>query len=102
MQRLIANGDVTKLKGPADSAWALLEYGSYALLDLLPAPWAPYTTHLSEIAGHQSELIFDSSRPDGTPQKPLNSYRLTTIGWQPRMEPKTGLRSATFSFEKHQ
>jgi GDP-L-fucose synthase len=57
---------------------------------------------LSEIIGYQGELEFDSSRPDGTPRKLLDSSRLNTMGWQPRMDLKTGLRDATLWFDKHQ
>ena len=57
---------------------------------------------LSEIIGYQGELEFDSSRPDGTPRKLLDSSRLNTMGWQPRMDLKTGLRDATLWFDKNQ
>jgi len=57
---------------------------------------------LSEIIRYQGELEFDSSRPDGTPRKLLDSSRLNTMGWQPRMDLKTGLRDATLWFDKHQ
>jgi len=56
---------------------------------------------LSEIIGYQGELVFDSSRPDGTPRKLLDSSRLNTLGWQPRIGLKTGLRDATSWFDKH-
>lgn len=57
---------------------------------------------LSEIIGYQGELEFDSSRPDGTPRKLLDSSRLNTMGWQSRMDLKAGLRDATLWFDKHQ
>jgi GDP-L-fucose synthase len=63
---------------------------------------AELATLLSEIIEYQGELVFDSSRPDGTPRKLLDSSRLNTIGWQPRMDLKAGLRGATLWFDKHQ
>jgi GDP-L-fucose synthase len=63
---------------------------------------AELATLLSEIIGYQGELVFDSSRPDGTPRKILDCSRLNTIGWQPQMDLKTGLRDATLWFDKHQ
>lgn len=63
---------------------------------------AELATLLSEIIGYQGELVFDSSKPDGTPRKLLDCSRLNTIGWQPRMDLKTGLRDATLWFDKHQ
>jgi GDP-L-fucose synthase len=63
---------------------------------------AELATLLSEIIGYQGELAFDSSRPDGTPRKLLDSSRLNTIGWRPQMDLKAGLRDATSWFDKHQ
>ncbi len=37
---------------------------------------------IKEIVGYEGELIFDSSKPDGTPRKLLNVDRLTKLGWR--------------------
>jgi GDP-L-fucose synthase len=34
--------------------------------------------------GFQGELVFDASKPDGTPQKLLDVTRMHQLGWQPR------------------
>ncbi len=34
--------------------------------------------------GFKGELIFDTTRPDGTPQKLLDVSRIRALGWQPR------------------
>ncbi len=34
--------------------------------------------------GFEGELIFDTTRPDGTPQKLLDVSRIKALGWQPR------------------
>jgi GDP-L-fucose synthase len=34
--------------------------------------------------GFQGELLFDTTKPDGTPQKLLDVTRMTTLGWKPR------------------
>ena len=34
--------------------------------------------------GFEGELVFDTTRPDGTPQKLLDVSRIKALGWQPR------------------
>jgi GDP-L-fucose synthase len=46
---------------------------------------------IARIVGFQGELRFDSSRPDGTPRKVLDTSRLTGMGWEPRTDLQTGL-----------
>ncbi|MFD2112998.1 GDP-L-fucose synthase [Thiorhodococcus fuscus] len=43
---------------------------------------------LADIIGFAGELTFDTSKPDGTPQKLMDVSRLRSLGWQAR----TGLR----------
>ncbi len=37
---------------------------------------------IKEAVGFEGELVFDRSRPDGTPRKLLNVDKLTALGWQ--------------------
>ena len=46
---------------------------------------------LCEVIGYKGELVFDSSKPDGTPRKLLDVSRLQTLGWQARIGLKAGL-----------
>jgi GDP-L-fucose synthase len=39
-------------------------------------------------------LVFDSSKPDGTPRKLLDSSRLRALGWQPKVALEEGIRLA--------
>jgi GDP-L-fucose synthase len=41
----------------------------------------------------QAELVFDTSKPDGTPRKVLDVTRLRNTGWSPRYDLDTGVRS---------
>jgi GDP-L-fucose synthase len=43
---------------------------------------------VAEIVGFSGQLVFDASKPDGTPRKLLDVSRLQDLGWQA----KTGLR----------
>jgi GDP-L-fucose synthase len=47
---------------------------------------------IKEIVGYQGELVFDASKPDGTPQKLLDVSRLTALGWQAKIDLKTGIQ----------
>jgi GDP-L-fucose synthase len=35
------------------------------------------------VLGFEGELVFDTSRPDGTPQKLLDVSRILKLGWKP-------------------
>ena len=45
----------------------------------------------AEVVGFNGELKFDSSFPDGTPRKLLDTTKLTSLGWQPRITLQAGL-----------
>ena len=44
--------------------------------------------------GFRGELIFDASKPDGTPRKLLDCNRLHDLGWRPRTPLREGLVTA--------
>ena len=46
---------------------------------------------IAEIVGFKGEIIFDSSKPDGTPRKLLNSNKILNLGWHPKYDLKSGL-----------
>lgn len=43
------------------------------------------------IVGFQGRIVWDSSRPDGTPRKLLDSSRLFALGWRPQIDLRTGI-----------
>jgi GDP-L-fucose synthase len=48
---------------------------------------------ISRVVGFKGALRFDTSKPDGTPRKLLDTSRLTALGWSPRIELEAGIRS---------
>jgi len=46
---------------------------------------------ISEVVGYSGSLAFDSSRPDGTPQKILDISKIRVLGWRPEITLKKGL-----------
>ncbi len=53
---------------------------------------------LAEVVGYTGRLEFDSSRPDGAPQKLLDVSKITRLGWRPRIGLHEGLAAAYADF----
>ncbi|MBI1770252.1 MAG: GDP-L-fucose synthase [Bacteroidetes bacterium] len=45
------------------------------------------------IIGYAGEVKFDSSKPDGTPRKLMDSTKLKKLGWQPSIDLREGLEN---------
>lgn len=43
---------------------------------------------VKEVVGFEGELVFDTSKPDGTPRKLMSSERLRALGWEPKISLK--------------
>ncbi|AYA36882.1 GDP-L-fucose synthase [Hymenobacter oligotrophus] len=56
---------------------------------------------IAELTGYQGELVFDTSRPDGTPRKLLDVSRLHNLGWHHRIELREGIRHVLEAAEWH-
>lgn len=46
---------------------------------------------IKDVTGFQGELVFDSSRPDGTPRKLVDTSLINDLGWQPKIALRDGL-----------
>lgn len=46
---------------------------------------------VKEVVGFEGELVWDSSKPDGTPRKLMDSSKLAALGWKAKVELKDGL-----------
>ncbi|MGM4918950.1 GDP-L-fucose synthase family protein [Tardiphaga sp. 813_E8_N1_3] len=58
---------------------------------------------IMEIVGFSGRIVFDVSKPDGTPRKLLNIDRLRELGWSPRISLEDGIREAYADFlARHQ
>ena len=51
--------------------------------------------------GFGGRLVFDASKPDGTPRKLLDTSRLTSLGWKPRIALKDGIAQTYAWFREH-
>ena len=54
-----------------------------------------------EVVGFEGELVWDTSKPDGTPRKLLDVTRLTDLGWKPQVRLEDGVRSTYAWFQEH-
>ncbi|TVU08363.1 hypothetical protein EJB05_41766 [Eragrostis curvula] len=46
---------------------------------------------VKEVVGFQGKLVWDSSKPDGTPRKLMDSSKIQGMGWKPKVTLKEGL-----------
>ncbi|HEY4373999.1 MAG TPA: GDP-L-fucose synthase [Burkholderiales bacterium] len=46
---------------------------------------------IMEVVGFEGEIVFDASKPDGTPRKLLDVSRLGTLGWRARVGLREGI-----------
>jgi len=49
---------------------------------------------IKNIIGFEGEIIYDTSKPDGTPQKLLDVSRINNLGWKHTTSLEEGIRSA--------
>ncbi|HVL74571.1 MAG TPA: GDP-L-fucose synthase [Noviherbaspirillum sp.] len=52
-----------------------------------------------KVTGYEGDIAFDTSRPDGTPRKLLDTMKLGALGWRPQVQLEEGLRMTYASFQ---
>lgn len=57
---------------------------------------------VKEVVNYEGDIIFDSSKPDGTPRKLMDVSKLHALGWQHSMDLRTGIHMAYSDFVKKQ
>jgi GDP-L-fucose synthase len=53
---------------------------------------------VAEVVGYDGELLFDPTKPDGTPRKLLDTSRLRSLGWRPAVSLREGLEATYQDF----
>jgi GDP-L-fucose synthase len=48
---------------------------------------------VSEVIGFTGKIVYDTSKPDGTPRKLLDTSRLAALGWEPSVALRDGIGS---------
>ncbi len=59
-----------------------------------------FATLLSSVIGYSGQIEFDSSKPDGTPRKLLDVSLAKSLGWESKIELRTGLEKTYTWFVK--
>lgn len=58
-------------------------------------------TIIKNITNYNGQIVFDESKPDGTPRKLLNVDKITKLGWNAVIDLEEGLTSTYNNFEKN-
>jgi GDP-L-fucose synthase len=59
---------------------------------------AEFAEEVAHVVGFRGKIIFDTSRPDGAPQKLLNVSKIKSLGWSPSISLRDGLTRAYTDF----
>jgi len=59
---------------------------------------ADFAAEVAKVVGFQGKIEFDTSRPDGPPQKLLDVSKIKKLGWSPTIRLHEGLASAYADF----
>ena len=63
---------------------------------------AELASAVKEIVGFEGEIDFDTTKPDGTMRKLMDSSRLNKLGWQARVSLREGLAIAYQDFKTYE
>jgi GDP-L-fucose synthase len=99
----------------ADASVFLMNLPGERVAELLSADYGPFVNVctgeeltirdlamlVKEVVGYAGELVFDATKPDGTPRKLSDPSRLNALGWQHRIGLADGLRS-TYAWYREQ
>ena len=55
---------------------------------------------IKDIIGFKGGIIFDKSKPDGSPRKLMNNDLINNLGWKPKIKLKDGLKMVYSNFKK--
>ena len=55
---------------------------------------------IKDIVGYPGEIVWDTSKPDGSPRKFMDSSRLFALGWKPKVNMREGIQTAYADFLK--
>tara|TARA_B100000886_G_C20426900_1_gene494629 strand:- start:13100 stop:14095 length:996 start_codon:yes stop_codon:yes gene_type:complete len=53
---------------------------------------------IAKYSGFKGDVIWDSTKPDGTPKKQLNCQRINTLGWSPKINLDDGIKETVSDY----
>lgn len=89
---LLQNVDAAEISGEADNdhnpcAVLNVGYGSDVTIKELAET-------VRDVVGYQGTIAWDSSKPDGSPKKMMDSSKIHKLGWKPKTDLKSGIKKA--------
>ncbi|CAG4885524.1 GDP-L-fucose synthase family protein [Paraburkholderia gardini] len=57
-------------------------------------------TLIAEVVGFEGSIVYDTSKPNGTMAKLLDSSRIRALGWEPKISERAGLETSYRDFLK--
>jgi GDP-L-fucose synthase len=48
---------------------------------------------VARVVGYRGKIVFDATKPDGTPRKVMDSSRIAALGWKPEISLEEGIAS---------
>ena len=61
---------------------------------------AALANSIAEVVEYRGELVYDTSKPDGTPRKKTDSTLLNSLGWSAKTSLKIGIEQAYQDFQQ--
>ena len=61
-------------------------------------PISQFAQTVAEVIGYDGDIVYDPSKPDGTPRKLVDVSRLSALGWSATVSLQDGLRKAYADF----
>jgi len=55
---------------------------------------AEFAQLVADVVGYRGRFVFDTSRPDGAPQKLLDVSELTRLGWRAKIQLRDAIAAA--------
>ncbi|MHC1712845.1 MAG: GDP-L-fucose synthase family protein [Solidesulfovibrio sp.] len=55
-------------------------------------------TIIADVVGYKGKIVYDTSKPNGTMRKLLDSRRIRSLGWKPKVDERAGLFDAYNDF----
>jgi GDP-L-fucose synthase len=55
---------------------------------------------IKKVVGFEGELVFDTTKPDGTPRKLMDSSKLMNLGWSPSIDLEQGILREYVNFQE--
>ncbi|MDT4330970.1 GDP-L-fucose synthase [Methylomonas sp. MED-D] len=57
---------------------------------------------VGKIVGFEGEIVWDTTKPDGTPRKLMDNSKIRALGWQPKFNLEVGLKATYQWFVENQ